>query len=237
MSNPLPTNDACDGILLVDKSPGRSSFSLVAALRKRLNVRKIGHAGTLDPFASGVMVMLIGKPFTRLSDKFLEQDKEYTADLHLGIATDTHDLEGQIINRSTHIPTLEQIQEALKQFQGEILQIPPMFSAKKINGQKLYELARKGKTVERKPVKVSLSIDIVSYHYPSLILNVSCSKGTYIRTLAHDLGQVLGSGAHLTSLKRIRSGMFHINQCISASLLDSPSFDRETCRRYLYATH
>src|SRR5262249_44547105 len=136
MTNPNPI----EGILLVNKPRGKTSFSLVATLRKSLGVKKIGHAGTLDPFATGVMVMLIGRAYTRLSDQFLGQDKEYLAELCLGLATDTYDSEGQVVSRSEFVPSQKCIEETIQQFQGEIIQIPPMFSAKKINGKKLYEL-------------------------------------------------------------------------------------------------
>jgi tRNA pseudouridine55 synthase len=228
-----PSMEPFEGILLVDKPAGKTSFSLVASLRKRLGVKKIGHAGTLDPFATGVMVMLIGKNFTRLSDQFLVQDKEYQAELHLGKSTDTYDCEGTITQTSDHIPTLEEIQETVALFQGDIEQIPPMFSAKKVNGQKLYELARKGKSIERLPVKIHVQIEILSYQYPHLTIRVACSKGTYIRSLAHDIGQTLHCGAHLSALKRLRSGIFRIEECIDGALLNSTEFDRKTCYQSL----
>lgn len=165
--------------------------------------------------------MLLGREYTRLSDKFLEQDKEYTAQVHLGIATDTYDCEGQQQSTSQLIPTLQDIQCALKKFQGDIEQVPPMFSAKKINGQKLYHLARKGKTIERPPCKVNVSTEILSYAYPFLEMHIKCSKGTYIRSLAHDLGAALGCGAHLSNLIRTRSGQFYLNQCLDGEALFS----------------
>jgi len=214
-----------NGILLVNKPKGKTSFSLVATLRRRLGVKKIGHAGTLDPFATGVMVMLVGRSFTRLSDQFLGADKEYLAELFLGAATDTHDCEGKIISQSDGIPTLSEIEATVAKFQGDIEQVPPMYSAKKVNGKKLYELARQGKEIERKPCKVHLNIKVIHYQYPSLILSVQCSKGTYIRSLAHDIGQHLECGAHLTNLTRMRSGTFHLNDCIDGMLLQDPSVD------------
>ncbi len=217
-----------EGILLIDKAKGRTSFSLVHTLRKRLGVKKIGHAGTLDPFATGVMVMLIGRNYTRLSDRFLSSDKEYVAEVFLGITTDTYDCEGQTIAQSPVIPALEQIQEALTYFQGEIEQVPPMYSAKKIQGKKLYELARKGQEIERQPVKVNLHTQLIDYHYPYLHLRVTCSKGTYIRSLAYDLGLHLGCGAHLTNLRRTRSGVFNIENCINEEALQSSSFDLQS---------
>jgi tRNA pseudouridine55 synthase len=211
------------GILLVDKPKGRTSFSLVGELRRRLGVKCIGHAGTLDPFATGVMVMLVGREYTRLSDSFLGCAKEYLTEVYLGAATDTYDCDGVITFQSPLIPTLEEIQTALLSFQGTIQQIPPMYSAKKIQGKKLYELARQGKEVERQPVAVTLQTHLISYQYPYLHLEVECSKGTYIRSIANDLGQQLRCGAHLTNLQRTRSGSFHLSQCLASDQLDSPS--------------
>jgi len=214
-----PIKPAIEGILIVNKPKGKTSFSLVYELRKCLGVKKIGHAGTLDPFATGVMVMLIGRNYTRLSDQFLTSDKEYIAHVFLGVETDTYDCEGQITATSESIPSIQEIEEQIKLFQGEVEQIPPMFSAKKQNGKKLYELARKGETVERKPCKVTLSTEILSYTYPHLVLKVACSKGTYIRSIAHDLGVILGCGAHLTDLTRTRSGNFVIEDSIDGTTI------------------
>jgi tRNA pseudouridine55 synthase len=214
-----------NGLLLVDKAAGSTSFHLVALLRRLTRIEKIGHAGTLDPFATGVMVMLIGREYTRRSDEFLNKDKEYRATLQLGTATDTYDLEGKIISTSDKVPTLQEIELALSTFQGEILQVPPMYSAKKVEGKKLYDLARKGITIERQPVKVQLQIQLMNYTYPMLDIAVTCSKGTYIRSLAHDIGQTLSCGAHLFELARIRSGAFHIGQCIPQANLKNLTFD------------
>ncbi|WP_068467783.1 tRNA pseudouridine(55) synthase TruB [Candidatus Protochlamydia phocaeensis] len=220
ISNSLP-----QGILLVNKPKGKTSFSLVRELRKKLGVKKIGHAGTLDPFATGVMVMLIGRNYTRLSDQFLSCDKEYIAQVRLGITTDTYDCEGQVISESDLIPTLEDVKQALLAFQGEVEQVPPMYSAKKKQGKKLYELARQGKEVERDPVKIALQTTLVSYTYPHLELHVKCSKGTYIRSLAYDLGIKLGCGAHLLNLTRTRSGTFHLKDCVEGTQLSCSDID------------
>lgn len=214
--------DSCQdyqGLLLINKPVGKTSFSLVAALRRLLKIKKIGHAGTLDPFATGVMVMLIGRTMTRLSDRFLCQDKEYIAQLHLGISTDTYDCEGTTFFSSSKVPSDHEIQQIIQQFQGTIEQIPPMHSAKKVNGKKLYELARKGKVIERKPVLVTLETELITYDYPLLTLRVKCSKGTYIRTIADDIGKLLGCGAHLSALHRTRSGIFKIEDCLDGSTL------------------
>jgi len=208
-----------EGILLVNKPIGKTSFSLISALRRKTGIRKIGHAGTLDPFASGVMILLIGKTFTAQSDTFIGQDKEYEAIVHLGVETTTYDPEGEITATSNHIPTLLEVEEALKQFQGTIQQIPPMFSAKKIKGKKLYELARKGIEVERAPVTLTVHTEMLSYNYPELTLKISCSKGTYIRSIASDLGKVLGCGAHLKKLTRTRCGPYLLKDCMDGRQL------------------
>lgn len=220
-------NPAKGGILLIDKPVGISSFRLVSMLRRRLNIKKIGHSGTLDPNASGVMVMLIGRAFTRLSDKLLNHDKQYEATLFLGKETDTFDLEGEIVSENSHLPTEDEISFALQEFQGEVQQTPPMFSAKKINGKKLYELAREGKTIERKPSTVRMEISQTSYDYPFLKLNIDCSKGTYVRSLAHDLGQSLGCGAYLHGLIRTRSGPFCLKDAICSEQIANPDFPIE----------
>lgn len=225
--SPLQNNpaDTPAGILLVDKPKNKTSFSLVGALRRLLKVQKIGHAGTLDPFATGVMVMMIGKAYTRQSDSMLCVEKEYVATVLLGIETDSFDCDGQITARSDVVPTLEELNKALKGFQGVIKQTPPMFSAKKKNGKKLYELARKGITIEREAVDVELDVKLLAYDYPYAKLQVKCSKGTYVRSIAYDLGKVLGCGAHLSDLQRTRSGNFCLESCIDGALLFAPDCD------------
>ncbi len=213
------------GILLVDKEAGCTSFHLVSLLRRLTRVEKIGHAGTLDPFAKGLMVMLIGKEYTRKSDTFLSSDKEYLATIQLGISTETYDLEGAIIDRSDKVPTLKEVELALSTFQGEILQTPPMYSAKKVAGKKLCDLARKGIVIERAPVKVRLAIQLIRYEYPFLEIRVQCSKGTYIRSLAHDIGHFLACGAHLFELSRTRSGGFSLSEAIPQALLKAKEYD------------
>lgn len=220
----MTANPFVAGLLLIDKPKGRTSFSLVGELRRRLGVKCIGHAGTLDPFATGVMVMLVGKEYTKLSDRFLSCHKEYLAEIYLGSATDTYDCEGAVTFSSFIVPTLEEIELALLSFQGMIQQLPPMYSAKKIQGKKLYELARKGKEIERPFANVSLTTKLIHYHYPYLHLKIECSKGTYIRSVAHDLGQNLKCGAHLTNLQRTKSGTFHLSDCLTSEQLKDSSF-------------
>lgn len=202
------------GLLLVNKPKGKTSFYLVACLRRILKEKTIGHAGTLDPFATGVMVMMIGKPFTKLSDSFLSADKEYVARAYLGSSSDTFDCDGIITATSTYVPTLGQVEEVIAQFQGTIMQKPPMFSAKKVGGKKLYELARKGVSIDVEAVSVNVKTELLSYNYPYLDFKISCSKGTYIRSIANEMGKALGSEAHLIELTRIRSGAFSIESCL-----------------------
>lgn len=224
------TQNKIEGILPINKQTGCSSFFLVKVLRKLTKIKKIGHAGTLDPFAQGVMILLIGKNYTKLSDQFLHSDKEYRAKIHLGVETTTYDIEGEAIGSSSYEPSLSEIKTALEKFQGTIEQIPPMFSAKKVQGQKLYQLARKGKTIERSPSRIRLKTDLISYQYPFLELNIACSKGTYIRSLAHDLGNLLTCKGHLTSLTRTRSGNYDLKSCIDQKNLSLDTIGKFLCR-------
>lgn len=221
----MNTKNEISGILLINKSQGSTSFSLVTSLRKRTNVSKIGHSGTLDPFATGVMVMLIGRDYTKKSHLFLTQDKTYYAKVYLGKSTDTFDIEGKVTQTSDKIPEEAEVDRIIESFQGEQGQIPPMFSAKKKNGKKLYELARKGITIERAPVQVQVNIEKIEYHYPFLELKIHCSKGTYIRSLADDIGKALGTGGHLFSLTRLSSGPFQLKDCIEEADIRNEQFD------------
>ena len=202
------------GILLVDKQKDKTSFSIIHILRKVLNVKKIGHSGTLDPFATGLMVILIGKEYTTLSDKFINFKKEYIGKLHLGYTTETFDSESELNKVSDHVPVILEIEKTIEKFKGSIEQIPPMYSAKKINGQKLYNLARKGISIERDPIKVEVEIEILNYAYPYLEIKINCSKGTYIRTLANDIGRHLKTGAYLKELRRTKVGPFNVDDSL-----------------------
>ncbi len=207
-----------DGILLIDKPEGFTSHDVVAKLRRILKTRKIGHTGTLDPFATGVLVMLVGKA-TRLA-QFLDKDeKEYEAIVRFGFATDTGDRMGEKIseNEAADEAVVKILSEAnwedvLSRFRGQLEQTPPMYSAKKIDGQKLYELARKGEVVERKSVSILIDKLEISAGPDDLKrkLNITCSAGTYIRTLAEDIGKAIGLGAHLSDLRRTIAGRFGI---------------------------
>jgi tRNA pseudouridine55 synthase len=205
-----------DGIILINKPKGPSSFRIVSEVRKLIGGGKVGHGGTLDPLATGVLVLLIGKA-TKQSASMLTSDKEYTAKIRLGVTTDTFDAEGTVL-REEEVPEFsrEEVEMILSSFQGEISQIPPPHSALKQRGRKLYELARKGIKVEPKPRMVKIyGIKLVDYHLPWLTLEVECSKGTYIRALARDIGERLCCGAHLAELTRTRVAGFRLDDCIS----------------------
>lgn len=220
-----------EGLILLNKPAGITSFGLVSRLRRITNIRKIGHAGTLDPFATGLMILLIGRGYTRKSAEFTNKDKAYEARIFLGRSTSTYDLEGETTSTSDLIPSLEAVQAALAEQQGERLQIPPMFSAKKIGGKKLYELARQGQVIERAPAMVAVEIERVHYSYPYLDLHITCSKGTYIRSIAHDVGEYLGTGAHLERLKRTRCGPFTLEESIALDALEQdPHLWKEVLR-------
>ncbi|MCH9612305.1 MAG: tRNA pseudouridine synthase B [Chlamydiia bacterium] len=225
LTSPILTKNSVEGILLLNKPKTKTSFYLVHLLRKLTHVKKIGHAGTLDPIATGVMVMLIGKNYTRLSDQLMKSDKEYEVDIQLGIETDSYDLDGEVISRSSLIPTLKEIESCLTTFQGSIEQIPPMYSAKKVAGKKLYLLAREGQEVERKPVLVNVQTTLLEYNYPTLRLRIACSKGTYIRSIAHDLGLMLGCYGAVSDLVRTKSGLFTLDQCLTVDEIRTEDFD------------
>ena len=207
-----------EGILLVDKQKGKTSFSLVSQLRKITGIKKIGHSGTLDPFASGVMAMLIGRTYTKKASLFLHSEKEYEALIKLGCTTETLDSESPEIPTSPTSfakPSLSEIKKVLSQhFQGEITQKIPLYSAKKIKGQPLYKLARKGIKVDPGEKKVSLTTTLLDYKYPFLRLHVKCSGGTYIRQVAADIGELLKTGAYLQELIRLKLGPFDLSDCI-----------------------
>ncbi len=200
-----------NGILLIDKPSGWTSSDVVAKLRGVLQERRIGHSGTLDPMATGLLVVFIGRA-TRAVEFAEVQEKQYLAVLHLGLVTDTQDTTGRRIGGEPRmIPDLE-LEAALVRFRGEIQQIPPMYSAVKIGGKKLYEIARRGGEVERKPRSVTISeLELIKRDGEDVHLRVTCSKGTYIRTLCHDIGQTLGCGGCMSALRRTRAGAFTLD--------------------------
>lgn len=210
------------GFLNVYKPGGKTSHDVVAVLRHVTKIKQIGHTGTLDPFAEGVLPVCIGKA-TRLIE-YLNDDKAYVATVQLGKSTTTYDLEGEIVSCSDKKVGLLEIEKALEQFYGEIEQLPPIYSAIKVNGKKLYEYARKGEEVEIKPRKVTIKeLNIVSFDEKSqkLELYVDCSKGTYIRSIANDLGNVLGVYGHLIKLVRVKAGNFLVENSVKLEELES----------------
>ena len=204
-----------DGIINVRKEKGFTSFDVVAKLRGILKMKKIGHTGTLDPDAEGVLPVCIGKA-TRVCDLLTDKDKVYEAVMLLGKETDTQDMTGTILKESEVNLSIEEVKQCIESFVGEYAQIPPMYSALKVNGKKLYELAREGKTVERKPRPVHFyEIEILDISFPLVRFRVTCSKGTYIRTLCHDIGEKLGCGAAMESLLRTKVGRFTLDDAIT----------------------
>lgn len=204
------------GFLNVYKPKGITSHDVVSALRRITKVKQIGHTGTLDPFAEGVLPICIGKA-TRLIE-YLDDDKAYTGTIQLGSSTTTYDLEGEEVNFSDKKVTLNEIEAALDKFRGEIEQLPPIYSAIKVNGKKLYEYAREGKEVKIEPRGVNISNLQILNFYPEtrqLELHIECSKGTYIRSIANDLGEELGTYGHLVKLVRVKAGMFEVNNAVS----------------------
>jgi len=196
------------GILIVDKPADWTSHDVVAKLRGALHEKRIGHSGTLDPMATGVLVVFVGRA-TRAVAFAESDDKEYIAGLRLGTRTDTQDIWGNVLSENGGSVSGEELEKVLEQFRGEITQIPPMYSAVKVHGQKLYELARKGIEVERKERKILISsLEMVGREGEDFILDVTCSKGTYIRTLCNDIGEALGVGGCMSSLRRMRAGLF-----------------------------
>lgn len=209
------------GFLIIDKPSSWTSHDVVAKLRGVLKEKKIGHLGTLDPLATGVLVLAVGRDATKQIQNFMKLDKEYEVELELGKTSDTYDSEGKVQETGFDLSGLSKknVQEALETFWGETWQMPPAFSAKKINGKKAYELARAGKPVELKPVLVQMQGSEIEVDFPFVRLTVTVSSGTYIRSLAHDLGQKLGCGAILTALRRTRVGDFKIEDARSLESL------------------
>ena len=209
------------GLLIVDKPVGPTSHQIVHIVRKGTGIRKVGHAGTLDPRASGVLVLCLGAA-TRLSEYLSSRDKRYQALVRFGVATTTYDSDGDVTQTGGVVPPLDTIQQALTAFRGRIEQAPPPFSAVKIQGRKAYQLARRGEPPALAPRPVDIRrLDVIDYTPPDLALDVECSAGTYIRTLAHDLGQTLGCGAHLSALRRTASGEFRLQDAVPLASLEA----------------
>ena len=215
--NPTP-----DGVLLVDKAEGMTSHDVVALVRRKLQIRRVGHCGTLDPIATGLLLITVGRG-TKVQDLLMSEDKEYVGTFVLGLTTDTQDRQGKVIQQRP-VPELDEnrIRAAFEKSRGDFYQMPPMVSAKKHGGVPLYKLARQGKVVEREPRLVHVyryTIDRVAL--PEIDFSVMCSKGFYVRTYVHDIGEELGCGAHLKSLRRTKSGRFNVVQAISVDQIKS----------------
>lgn len=205
-----------NGILVINKPGGYTSHDIVAIMRRKLKMKRIGHAGTLDPMATGVLVLLVGQA-TKLSDQFISFDKAYRSTMRLGVKTVSADTTGDIISErdASHINE-EVVVNALKNFVGEIDQVPPMVSAVKVNGERLYKLARQGKEVVREPRRVRIDeLKLLSFRHPEAEFFMACSKGTYVRQLAEDVGEYLGCGACISQIERTKVGPFTLDQAVT----------------------
>lgn len=208
------------GILVVDKPVGPTSHQVVNIVRRGTGIRKVGHAGTLDPRASGVLVLCLGAA-TRLSEYLSTTSKRYHAVIRFGASTQTYDAEGDVVMETGSTPSRKEIENILSDFEGEISQVPPPYSAIKVQGKRAYELAREGKPPELEPREVTIhDLKFVSYKSPDLSIEIECSAGTYIRSIAHDLGERLSTGAHLAALKRLKAGPFTIDDAVPLPKLE-----------------
>jgi tRNA pseudouridine55 synthase len=215
MNTSAPPLTPLDGVLLVDKPADHTSHDVVARIRKRFRIAKVGHGGTLDPSATGLLVILLGKA-TKISDRVMGHDKTYEGTLRLGIETDTQDAEGRIVSEAppetVAAITADALRAQMEARLGDQMQTPPMVSAIKVGGVPLYKLHHQGETVDRKPRFIHIyRFDLLDFAPPTARFRVECTKGTYIRTLVHDIGQSLGCGAHLASLRRLQSGPFTLD--------------------------
>lgn len=209
-----------EGVLLVDKPQGITSHDVVDRVRRAFGMKQVGHAGTLDPMATGLVIILVGKA-TKISQFLMSLDKVYTGEVTLGVTTDSYDADGEVIAEKP-LPNLSEadLLEVMKGFHGDQYQTPPMFSAKKIKGVPLYKMARKGKTVEREPRFIRISeFELNSFELPKFAFRLGCSKGTYVRSVAHDLGEKLECGAHLSALRRTEIERFKIDDAVTLDAL------------------
>ena len=224
--------NAISGVLVVDKPVGLTSHDVVQIIRKGTNIRRAGHTGTLDPRASGVLVILIG-PAVRLSEYVSASDKRYQAIVRLGTTTDTYDADGHVTSSAPVNITEEQFEATLKNFIGEIEQVPPPYSAVKVKGKKAYEMAREGEEVDLQPRKIQVyNLELLEWAPPEAVIDVYCSSGTYVRSLAHDLGTSLGCGAYLVGLRRTKSGRFTLRDAVPLRKLRE-AFEQGNWYQYL----
>lgn len=220
------SNDLPSGVLLIDKASGMTSHDVVAIARRQLKMKKIGHCGTLDPMATGLLMLVINRA-TKIQDLLMSEDKTYEGTMTLGVTTTTQDKEGEV-EEEQEVPEIGEgeIQKVFGEFVGDFEQIPPMVSAIKKDGVPLYKLARKGKVVERKPREIYVkSYELSRVELPEIDFRVDCSKGFYVRTYAHDIGQKVGCGAHLSALRRTRSGKFTLERAVAVEDLKTASRD------------
>jgi tRNA pseudouridine55 synthase len=215
---PLRGTEPFDGVLFVDKPSGPTSHDIVDMIRRRFGIRKVGHGGTLDPQATGLLVILLGKG-TKLSALFIGSDKTYEGTIYLGISTDTQDAQGKLLRQAESVSvTREQLEAEMGKLEGDIMQTPPMVSATKVDGVPLYKLARKGKTIEREPKLVHVyEFRLLDFRLPRAEFLLRCTKGTYVRTLCADVGEALGCGAHLEALRRLQCGDMRIEHATPVS--------------------
>lgn len=216
---------AVSGVIVIDKHEGVTSFRIISIMRRLFDTTQVGHTGTLDPMATGVLPVLIGRA-VKASDYIMARDKRYTARLKLGLTTDTEDTTGEVLSRSDEIPDERTVRECIASFVGEISQVPPMYSAIKIDGRKLVDIAREGGEVERAPRAVTInSIGVERLSDDTYELDVSCSKGTYIRTLCADIGKKLGCGAAMSALRRTSSGDFELSDAYTVERLEAMTLE------------
>lgn len=217
--------DTISGVLIINKHAGVTSHRIISACRKLFDTPRVGHTGTLDPMATGVLPVLLGRA-AKASDYVMAHDKEYLCEMKLGITTDTEDTTGEVLTTSDDIPTEEDVLRVCASFVGKISQIPPMYSAVKVGGRKLVDIAREGGEVERQPREVEIhSLDVKKISDDTYSMRVACSKGTYIRTLCSDIGKTLGCGAAMSSLVRTRTGKFTLDDCITIEELENMAFE------------
>lgn len=224
--------NAVSGVLVLDKPIGMTSHDVVQLVRKGTNIRRAGHTGTLDPRASGVLVVLVG-PAVRLSEYVSASDKRYQAVVQLGSTTDTYDGDGRVLNTTAVDISEKQFNDVLQSFVGEIEQVPPPYSAVKVKGKKAYEMAREGEEVDLEPRTIQVyNLELLEWAPPEAVIDVYCSSGTYVRSLAHDLGERLGCGAHLIGLRRTKSGRFTLRDAVPLRKLRE-AFENGNWQQYL----
>ncbi|MBQ6788863.1 MAG: tRNA pseudouridine(55) synthase TruB [Clostridia bacterium] len=217
--------DTACGVIVIDKHEGVTSFRIISILKKMFDMPNVGHTGTLDPLATGVLPVLLGRA-VKACDYVMAQDKRYTAELKLGLTTDTEDITGEVLTTCPDIPDADRVREVISSFVGEIMQTPPMYSAIKVGGQKLVDIAREGGEVDRKPRPVTIhSIDAEQISADTWRLDVACSKGTYIRTLCSDIGRELGCGGVMSALRRTETGSFSLDDAYTIEELEKMSFE------------